>query len=106
MSESSGSDSSHHPGNDSDDEGSVTASSVSEVPETLGCRKRARPNTQISGKVWVFYGLITADAALLHAESDDPDEGPFPRLKAMLLAHWTSVYPQLEARITKLILHL
>ena len=106
MSESSESDFSHHPGKDSDDEGSVASSHASEVPDPLSSRKRTRPQTQILGEACVFYGLITADAALLHAESDDPDEGPFPRLKAMLLAHWTSVYPQLEARITKLILHL
>ena len=106
MSESSESDFSHHPGKDSDDEGSVPSSHASDMPDSLDSRKRARPPKQIRGNAWVFYGLITADAALLHAESDDPDEGPFPRLKAMLLAHWTSVYPQLEARITKLILHL
>ena len=106
MSESSGSDFSHLPGNDSDDGGSVAASHASEMPDTLGSRKRARSPIQIRGKAWVFYGLITVDAALLHAESDDPEEGPFPRLKSMLLAHWTSVYPHLEARIKKLILHL
>ena len=106
MSESSESDFSHHPGKDSDDEGSVPSSHASDMPDSLDSRKRARPPKQIRGNAWVFYGLITADAALLHAESDDPDEGPFPRLKAMLLAHWTSVYPQLEARIKKLILHL
>ena len=106
MSESSESDFPHHPGKDSDDEGSVPSSHASDMPDSLDSRKRARPPIQIRGKAWVFYGLITADAALLHAESDDPDEGPFPRLKAMLLTHWTSVYPQLEARFEKLILHL
>ena len=105
MSESSESDFSHHPGKDSDDEGSVPSSHASDMPDSLDSRKRARPPIQIQGKAWVFYGLITADAALLHAESDDPDQGPFPKIKAMLLAHWTSVYPQLEARIIKLILH-
>jgi len=107
MSESSGSDFSHHHGNDSDDEGSVLSSHASDMPDTLvGSKKRARPPTQIRGKAWVFYGLITADAALLHAESDDNEEGPFPKLKSLLLAHWTSIYPHLEDRIKKFILHL
>ncbi len=106
MSESCESDLSHQSGNDSDDKGSVASSHASEVPDPLGSRKRIRPQTQISGQAWVYYGFITADAALLHAESDDPEEGPFPRLKSMLLAHWTSVCPNLEARIKKLILHL
>jgi hypothetical protein len=105
MSESSGSDFFHHPGNDSDDEGSVPSSHASDMPDTLGSKKRARLPTQIRGKAWVFYGVITADAALLHAESDDNEEGPFPRLKSLLLAHWTSVHPHLEDRIKKLILH-
>ena len=91
MSESCESDLSHQSGNDSDDKGSVASSHASEVPDPLGSRKRIRPQTQISGQAWVYYGFITADAALLHAESDDPEEGPFPRLKSMLLAHWTSV---------------
>jgi len=106
MSESSESDFSHHPGKDSDDEGSVPSSHASDMPDSLDSRKRARPPTQILGKAWVFHGLITADAALLHAESDDPEESPFPRLKSMLLAHWKTVCPLLEPRITKLILHL
>ena len=55
---------------------------------------------------WVFYGLITTDATLLYAESDDNEEGPFPRLKSLLLAHWTSIHPKLEDRIKTLILHL
>ena len=107
MSESSGSDFSHHRGNDSDDEGSVPISHASDMPDTLvGSKKRARPPTQIAGKAWVFFGLITADAALLHAESDDNEEGPSPRLKSLLLAPWTSIHPQLEDRIKTLILHL
>ncbi len=73
MSESSESDFSHHPGKDSDDEGSVPSSHASDMPDSLDSRKRARPPTQIRGKAWVFHGLITADAALLHAESDDPE---------------------------------
>jgi hypothetical protein len=108
MSEFSGSDLSHHPGNDSDDEGSVASSHASEMTDTLRGRKRTRQPTQILGKAWVFYELTTADAALMHSESDDNEKGPFPRLKSLLLAHcqWTSVYPHLEARIEKLILHL
>jgi hypothetical protein len=106
MSESSGSDLSHYPGNDSDAEGSLASSHASEMHDTLESRKRTRPPKQILGKAWVFHGLITADAALLHAESDDNEEGPFPGLKSLLLAHWTSVCPHLEARIKKLILHL
>jgi hypothetical protein len=107
MSESSGSDFSHHRGNDSDNEGSVPSSHASDMPDTLlGSKKRARPPTQIVGKAWVFFGLITADAALLHVESDDNEEGPFPRLKSLLLAHWTSIHPKLEDRIKTLILHL
>ena len=99
MSGSCESDLSHQSGNDSDDKGSVASSHVSGVPYLLGSRKQARQQTQIAVQAWVFYGLITADATLLHAEPDDPEEGPFPRLKSMLLPHWTSVYPHLEARI-------
>jgi hypothetical protein len=107
MSESSGSDFSHHRGNESDNEGSVPSSHASDMPDTLlGSKKRARPPTQIVGKAWVFFGLITADAALLHVESDDNEEGPLPRLKSLLLAHWTSIHPKLEDRIKTLILHL
>ena len=108
MSLSSGSDFSHHSGYDSNDEGSVPSSYASDMPDTPGSkqRARARPRTQVVGKAWVFYGIITADAALLHAESDDNEEGPFPRLKSLLLAHWTSIHPQLEDRIKTLILHL
>ena len=80
MSESSGNDFFHHRGNDSDNEGSVPSSHASDMPDTLlGSKKRARPPTQIVGKAWVFFGLITADAVLLHVESDDYEEGPFPR---------------------------
>ncbi len=57
------------------------------MPDTLGSKKLARLPTQIQGNAWVFYGLITADAALLHAESDDNEAGPFLRLKPLLLAH-------------------
>jgi hypothetical protein len=99
MSESSGSDFFHHPGNDSDDDGFVPSSHASDMPDTLGSKKRARLPIHIRGKSWVFYGLITADAALLHAKSDDNEEGPFPRLKSLLLAHWTSIHPHLEDRI-------
>jgi hypothetical protein len=106
MSESSGSDFSHHYGYDSNDEGSVPSSHALDMPDTPGSKKRPRQPTQIRGKAWVFYGLITADAALLHAESDDNEESPFPRLKSLLLAHWTSIHPKLEDRIKTLILHL
>ena len=74
--------------------------------DTLGSRKRTRQLTQIVGKALVFNGLITADSALLHAESVDNVEGPLQRLKSRLLAHWTSVYSHLEDRIEKLMLHL
>ena len=106
MSASSGGDFFHHSGYDSNDEGSVPSSHASDMPDTPGNKKRPRQPTQIRGKAWVFYGLITADAALLHAESDDNEEGPFPRLKSLLLAHWTSIHPKLEDRIKTLILHL
>jgi hypothetical protein len=60
----------------------------------VGRIKLTRPPTQIVGiaatKAWVLYGVITADAALLHAESDDNEEGPFSRLKSLLLAYCTS----------------
>ena len=83
MSESSGSDFSHRPGYDSDDEGSVPSSHASDMPDTPGNKKRPRQPTQIRGKAWIFYGLITADAALLHAESDDNEEGPIPALGSL-----------------------
>ncbi len=106
MSGSCGSDFFYHPGNDSDDEGIVASSHASEMSDTVGSRKRTRPPTQIVSKTWVFCGLIIADAALLHAQSDDNEEGPFPRLKSLLLAHCTRVYPHFEDRIEKLILYL
>jgi hypothetical protein len=105
MSKSSGSDLSDRPGDDSDGERSVACFHAPEMPYTPDSKKRARTK-QIRGKAWVFHGLITADAALLHAESDDNEEGPFPRLNSLLLAHWTSIHPHLEDRIKKLILHL
>ena len=73
------------------------------MPDILGSKKRARVSsrllTQLRGKAWALYGLIsviTADAALLHAKSHKNEEGPFPRLKSLLLTHWTSIYRHLE----------
>ncbi len=108
MSESSGSDFSLHPGYDSNGEGfaTVPSSHASDMADTPGSKKRPLQPTQIRGKAWVFYGLITTDAALLHAESENNEEGPFPRLKSLLLAHWTSIHPKLKGNIKTLILHL
>jgi hypothetical protein len=68
--------------------------------------KRTRGPPQIIGKAWVFHGLITTDANLLHSESDNNnEEGPFPNVQSLLLAHWTSVLQHLDDKIKKLILH-
>jgi hypothetical protein len=109
MSDSSGSGISDHHGDVSDDEGSVAgsvaASHASDMPDTPISKKRARP-IQIQGKAWIYHGIITVDAALLHTASENDDDGPFSSLKALLLALWTSIYLQLEPKIKKLILHL
>jgi hypothetical protein len=73
------------------------------MPDTPNSKKRARP-TQIQGKAWIYHGIITVDAALLHNASENDDDGPFSSLKALAL--WTSIYLQLEPKIKKLILHL
>ncbi len=74
---------------------------------TLQAAKSAHDSQRkFEAKPGYFYGLITADAALLHAESDDNEESPLPRSKSLLLAHWTSIHPKLEDRIKTLILHL
>ena len=109
MSDSSGSGISDHHGDVSDDEGSVAgsvaASHASDMPDTPISKKRARPK-QIQGKAWIYHGIITVDAALLHTASENDDDCPFSSLKALLLALWTSIYLQLEPKIKKLILHL
>jgi hypothetical protein len=108
MSKCSGSNLSDHleyDSDDSDDDCSV-ASYVSEMTNTPGRnRKRTRGPPHIIGKAWVFHGLITTDANLLHNESDYNEEGPFPNLQSLLLAHWTSVLQHLDHKIKKLILH-
>ncbi len=77
-----------------------------EMTNTTGRnRKRTRGHPQIIGKAWVFHALITTDADLLHTESDNNEEGPFPNLQPLLLAHWTSVLQHLDAKIKKPILH-
>ncbi len=87
----SGSDLSNHLGYDSGDDGSV-ASHVSEMTNTPDKnRKRTLGPPQNIGKAWVFHGLITTDADLLHTESDNNEEVPFPNFQSLLLAHWTSV---------------
>jgi hypothetical protein len=109
MSDSSGSGISDHHGDVSDDEGSVAgsvaASHASDMPDTPISKKRARPK-QVQGKSWIYHGIITVDAALLHTASENDDDGPFLSLNALLLALWTSIYLQLEPKIKKLILHL
>ena len=80
MSDSSGSGISYHHGDDSDGEGSVAASHASNMPDTPNSKKRARP-IQIQGKAWIYHGIITVDAALLHTASENDDDGPFSSLK-------------------------
>ena len=92
MSDSSGSGISDHHGDVSDDEGSVAgsvaASHASDMPDTPISKKRARTK-QIQGKAWIYHGIITVDAALLHTASENDDDGPFSSLKSLLLALWT-----------------
>ena len=75
MSDSSGSGISDHHGDVSDDEGSVAgsvaASHASDMPDTPISKKRARTK-QIQGKAWIYHGIITVDAALLHTASGWP----------------------------------
>ncbi len=102
MSDSSGSGISDHHGDVSDDEGSVSGSvapsHASDMPDTPISKKREH-DQNIQGKAWIYHGIITVDAALLHTASENDDDGPFSSLKALLLALWTSIYLQLEPKI-------
>jgi hypothetical protein len=65
--ESAGSDSWH--GNDSDNEGSVACSDVSEMMADIS-RKREGKIIQTLGKAWVIHGIINTEKDLLHTYSD------------------------------------
>ena len=90
MSVAAGSDSSHHSGDDSDSEGSVACSDKSGMNTSDNSRKRPRKTPQYFGAAWVFHGLITTEKALLHTKSDQgaADDDPFPKVAALLKAHW------------------
>ena len=53
-------------------------------------RKRPRKTPQYFGTAWVFRGIITTEKALLHTDSDEgaADDDPFPKVAALLKAHW------------------
>jgi hypothetical protein len=54
MSESAGSDSLHHSGDDSDNEGSVACSDASEMMTDIG-RKRTRKTPQVLGSSYAWH---------------------------------------------------
>ena len=91
MSESAGSYSSHHSGDDSDKEGSVACSYASESSEMMTdiVPTRKRKKQQVLGYAWVFRGIITTEKALLHTDSDQgAADDPFPKVAALLKAYW------------------
>ena len=89
MSVAAGSDSSHHSGDDSDNEGSVACSDKSDMIMSDISRKRPRKTPQCFGNAWVFRGIITTEKALLHTDSDQgAADDPFPKVAALLKAHW------------------
>ena len=90
MSVSAGSDSSHHSCDNSDNEGSVACSDKSDMIMSDISRKRPRKTPQYFGTAWVFRGIITTEKALLHTDSDQgaADDDPFPKVAALLKAHW------------------
>ena len=89
MSVSAGSDSSHHSCDDSDNEGSVACSDKSDIIMSDISRKRPRKTLQCLGTAWVFRGIITTEKALLHTYSDQgAANDPFPKVAALLKAHW------------------
>ena len=57
MSDSAGSDSSHHSGDDSDKEGSVACSYASESSEMMTDIVPTRKIPQVLGYAWVFRGI-------------------------------------------------
>jgi hypothetical protein len=90
MSESGGSNSCHHPGNDLDSEGSVVTSHATEMSEMTDiCRKGTLQTTQILYSTLVFQGIITTEIDQLHTNSNPGNEGgPFSKLSALFQSHW------------------
>jgi hypothetical protein len=74
---------------------------------TENCRKRKVGLPQILGQAWVLNGTITTEMDRLHTNSDPGNEdNPFPKLAALLQAHWTGQCKGLDPKITKPINHL
>ena len=102
MSVAAGSDSSHHSGDDLDNEGLVACSNNSDMIMSDISRKRPRKTPQYFGTAWVYRGILTTEKALLHTDSDQgAADGPFPKVAALLKTHWTGACWGLDPEKTK-----
>jgi hypothetical protein len=74
-----------------------------------GCNALSRPLTTLAHHT--LFGRRSLGSRIreqfeaAHTALDNNEEGPFPNLQSLLLAHWTSVLQHLEDKIKKLILH-